>query len=49
METVLGLIGIFFWIIGVMALAAGITWSVIKLTPSEKPAQTPPAEDAPPA
>ena len=26
MATVLGLIGIFFWIIGVMALAAGITW-----------------------
>ena len=49
METVLGLIGIFFWIIGVIALAAGITWAVIRLTPSEKPAQPPPAEDAPPA
>jgi hypothetical protein len=49
METALGLIGIFFWIIGVMALAAGITWGVIKLTPTEKPAPTPPAEDAPPA
>jgi|GraSoiStandDraft_27_1057306.scaffolds.fasta_scaffold364383_2 hypothetical protein len=49
MTTVLGLIGIFLWIIGVMALAAGVTWVVIRLTPTEKPDKSPPAEDAPAA
>jgi hypothetical protein len=49
MATVLGLIGIFLWIIGVMALAAGVTWIVIRLTPSEKPDAPPPVEDAPAA
>jgi hypothetical protein len=49
MATVLGLIGIFFWIIGVMALAAGITWTVIKLSPTEKPAKPATAEDATPS
>ena len=36
MTTVLGLIGIFLWIIGVMALAAGVAWVVIRLTPTER-------------
>jgi hypothetical protein len=48
MASVLGLIGIFFWIVGVMALAAGITWAVIKLSPAEKPAK-PATADEPPA
>jgi hypothetical protein len=39
METVLGLLGMALWIVGVMALAAGITYLVIKLSPSEKPKQ----------
>jgi hypothetical protein len=37
METVLGLLGMVVWIVGVMALAAGITYLVIKLSPGEKP------------
>jgi hypothetical protein len=37
METVLGLLGMVVWIVGVMALAAGITYLVIRLSPGEKP------------
>jgi hypothetical protein len=33
MATVLGLIGLFAFICAVIALAAGMTWLVIKLTP----------------
>jgi hypothetical protein len=42
METALGLIGLALFIVGVIALAAAITWAVVKLTPQrrEKPAQT---------
>ncbi|HEY3071119.1 MAG TPA: hypothetical protein VGJ34_12485 [Gaiellaceae bacterium] len=45
MDTVLGLFGILIWIVGVIGLAAGITYAVIRLTPSEKPKE-PPAEPA---
>jgi hypothetical protein len=45
METVLGLIGMVIWILAVIALAAGVTWAVIKLSPGgrsgPKPEQTP--------
>jgi hypothetical protein len=34
MTTVLGLIGVVLFIVGVIALAAGITYAVVKLTPS---------------
>jgi hypothetical protein len=34
MDTILGLIGILVWIAAVMALAAGVTWAVIRLSPS---------------
>jgi hypothetical protein len=37
MDTVLGLFGMLVWIVAVMALAAGITFLVIKLSPGEKP------------
>jgi hypothetical protein len=37
MDTVLGLFGMLAWIVAVMALAAGITFLVIKLSPGEKP------------
>jgi hypothetical protein len=37
MDTVLGLLGMLVWIVAVMALAAGITFAVIKLTPGERP------------
>jgi hypothetical protein len=37
METVLGLLGMILWIVGVMGLAAGITYVVIKISPGERP------------
>ena len=33
METALGLFGIVVFIVGVIALAAAVTWTVVKLTP----------------
>jgi hypothetical protein len=41
MDTVLGLFGVAVWIIGVIALAAAITYVVVKLTPGDKPAKEP--------
>jgi uncharacterized membrane protein len=46
-ETVLGLIGMVIFIVGVISLAAGITWLVVRITPSEprkKRKQPEPAE-----
>ena len=44
MTTALGLLGVAFFIVCVIALAAGVTWSVIKLFPlagpKNKPAKT---------
>jgi hypothetical protein len=42
METVLGLIGLVLFIVSVIALAAAVTWAVVKLTPrrEDKPAQS---------
>jgi hypothetical protein len=37
MDTILGLLGMVAWIVAVMALAAGITYLVIRLSPSERP------------
>jgi len=37
MDIILGLLGMLLWIVAVMALAAGITFAVIKLSPGEKP------------
>ena len=37
METILGLIGIVVFIVGVLALSAGVTWTVVRLTPQTKP------------
>jgi hypothetical protein len=34
LETVLGLIGMVLFIVATIALAAGITWVVVKVTPS---------------
>ena len=34
MDTVLGLIGMVIFIVATIALAAGITWVVVKITPS---------------
>jgi hypothetical protein len=41
--TVLGLFGILVFIVAVIAIAAGITWLVVRVTPKEKPRKT---EDA---
>jgi hypothetical protein len=46
METILGLLGMAVWIVGVISLAAGVTYTVIRLTPGEKP-QTPPESPSP--
>ena len=35
METVLGLLGMLVYIVAVLALASGITWLVVKLSPSK--------------
>ena len=43
-ETVLGLIGMAVFIVATIALAAGVTWLVVKVTPSgprKKPETTP--------
>jgi hypothetical protein len=44
-ETVLGLLGLALFIVGVISLAAGITWTVVKITPAEKRSKR--AGDAP--
>jgi hypothetical protein len=36
METVLGLIGVVVFIIAVLSLSAGVTWTVVKLTPQRQ-------------
>jgi hypothetical protein len=36
METVLGLLGMALWIVSVIALAAGITYAVVRLTPERE-------------
>jgi hypothetical protein len=43
MDTVLGLFGVAAWIIGVIAVAAAVTYVVVKLTPGDKPAKDPEA------
>ena len=43
MTTALGLIGIALFIVAVIALAAGVTWIVVKLTPTRDKTKTEPA------
>jgi hypothetical protein len=45
MDTVLGLFVMAIWIVGVIALAAGVTWAVIKLSPGDRSGKEP--EEAP--
>jgi hypothetical protein len=42
METILGLLGVVVFIVGVLALSSGVTWTVVKLTPQreKKPAES---------
>ena len=35
METFLGLLGVAGYIVGVIALAAAVTWAVVKISPSK--------------
>jgi len=35
MDTVLGLLGLTFYIVFIVGLAAGVTWVVVKLSPSK--------------
>jgi hypothetical protein len=42
-ENVLGLIGIAVFIVGVIALAAGITWIVVRVSPTPKDKSKPAA------
>ena len=46
MDTVLGLIGIVLFAAAVIALAAAVTWLVVKISPSEKPDKPEPAESS---
>ena len=39
MDTVLGLIGMAIYLVAVISLAAGITWLVVKLSPSKSQKQ----------
>jgi hypothetical protein len=48
MDTILGLVGMVVWIAAVIALAAGVTFAVIKLSPGGRSGNGPkPAEPAP--
>ena len=39
MDTVLGLLGMAIYIVAVVSLAAGVTWLVVKLSPSKSQKQ----------
>jgi hypothetical protein len=45
MDTVLGLISLVLFAACVIALAAGVTWLVVKISPSEKPDKSKPADE----
>jgi hypothetical protein len=42
MDTVLGLLGIAVWIVAVIALAAAVTYAVVRLSPGDKAEKTKP-------
>jgi hypothetical protein len=42
-DTVLGILGIAVFIVCTIALAAGVTWLVVKLSPVKKPEEKPTA------
>ena len=44
MDTALGIIGIILFAAAVIALAAAVTWVVVKVSPSEKPDKPEPAD-----
>ena len=40
METILGLLGIVVWMVGVVAIAAAVTYAVVRISPGEKPGKS---------
>ena len=46
MDTALGLIGLVLFAAAVIALAAAVTWVVVKVSPAEKPDKAEPADAA---
>ena len=46
METALGLLGLLVFAACVIGLAAGVTWIVVKVSPSEKREKPNPADEA---
>ncbi len=46
MDDALGLVGILLFAACVIALAAAVTWVVVKVSPAEKEEKPAPAEDA---
>jgi hypothetical protein len=44
METLLGLLGLALFVLAMLALSAGVTFAVVKLTPSRKRDADQPAE-----
>ena len=46
METLLGLLGIVVWIAVVIAIAAAVTWVVVKIFPDKSEEAGPRASDA---
>ena len=44
MDTILGLLGVAAYIVAVVALAAGVTWLVVKISPSRDAADKPQTE-----
>ncbi len=43
MSTVLGLLAFLVFIVAIIGVAAGVTWVVVRLSPSKKPDAPPPA------
>jgi hypothetical protein len=41
MQSALGLLGFIVYIAVIVAVAAGVTWVVVRLTPAKKPDTTP--------
>ncbi|MDQ4018377.1 MAG: hypothetical protein M3188_00905 [Actinomycetota bacterium] len=42
MDTALGLLGIAVWMVAVVAIAAAVTYLVVRIFPGEKPASSSP-------
>jgi hypothetical protein len=46
MDTVLGLLGLLVYIVSIISLAAGVTWAVVKLSPSKSQKEAAAAKNA---